>query len=146
MQDESAGTEARTIALPPEKILQILKSISDEDCRDMGLDPEWARPEWMIITVLPVPPMPVRPSISMDGAGRGEDDLTHKLADIIKANNNVKRHETEGSPAHVITEFESLLQYHIATYMDNDIAGLPQSLQKSGRPVYFSILLLYLTL
>jgi DNA-directed RNA polymerase II subunit RPB1 len=26
-------------------------------------------------------------------------------------------------------------QFHIATYMDNDIAGIPQALQKSGRPV-----------
>lgn len=35
----------------------------------------------------------------------------------------------------VLSEFEDLLQFHIATYMDNDIAGLPQALQKSGRPV-----------
>lgn len=29
----------------------------------------------------------------------------------------------------------SLSKYHVATYMDNDIAGIPQALQKSGRPV-----------
>jgi DNA-directed RNA polymerase II subunit RPB1 len=118
--------------------LQIFRNISDQDCIDMGLNTEWSRPEFMIITVLPVPPMPVRPSISIDGMGRGEDDLTHKLADIIKSNNNLKRHETEGSPAHVIAEFENLLQYHVATYMDNDISGIPQALQKSGRPVNVS--------
>ncbi|KIJ19109.1 hypothetical protein PAXINDRAFT_97145 [Paxillus involutus ATCC 200175] len=47
----------------------------------------------------------------------------------------------EGAPAHVITEFEQLLQFHVVTYMDNDIAGIPQALQKSGRSVkaiYFS--------
>jgi len=76
----------------------------------MGLNAEYARPDWMIITVLPVPPPPVRPSIQMDGAGRGEDDLTHKLADILKANQNVRRCESEGQPAHVISEFETLLQ------------------------------------
>lgn len=91
----------------------------------MGLSPDWARPEWMIITVLPVPPMPVRPSVSMAGKGRSEDDLTHKLSDIMKVNINLKRHENEGSPAHVVMEFEQLLQYHVATFMDNDIAGLP---------------------
>ncbi|KAJ3088162.1 DNA-directed RNA polymerase II subunit rpb1 [Quaeritorhiza haematococci] len=133
--DEGTATEAKTSRLSPEKVLAIFRTISDQDCIDIGLSPEWARPEWMVITVLPVPPMPVRPSISMDGAGRGEDDLTHKLADVIKANNNLKRHETEGSPAHIVMEFENLLQYHVATYMDNDIAGLPQSLQKSGRPL-----------
>lgn len=62
------------------------------------------------MTVLPVPPPPVRPSIQVDGMSRGEDDLTYKLADIIKANLNVKRHELEGSPQHIIAEFEQLLQ------------------------------------
>lgn len=101
----------------------------------MGLSEEFARPEWMIITVLPVPPPQVRPSIQMDGTSRGEDDLTHKLSDILKANANVKRCESEGAPVHVVNEFEQLLQFHVATYMDNDIAGQPQALQKSGRPV-----------
>ena len=57
------------------------------------------------------------------------------MGDIIRANGNVRRCETEGSPAHVVSEFEQLLQFHVATYMDNDIAGSPQALQKSGRPV-----------
>ena len=34
-----------------------------------------------------------------------------------------------------MNEFEQLLQFHVATYKDNDIAGQPQALQKSGRPV-----------
>lgn len=104
----------------------------------MGLNSDYARPEWMIITVLAVPPPPVRPSISMDGTGTGtrnEDDLTYKLGDIIRANGNVKQAIREGSPQHIARDFEDLLQYHVATYMDNDIAGLPRALQKSGRPV-----------
>ena len=41
----------------------------------------------MILTVLPVPPPQVRPSIRMEGTGgRGEDDLTVKLMDIMRAN------------------------------------------------------------
>lgn len=104
----------------------------------MGLNKDYARPEWLIVTVLPVPPPPVRPSISMDGTGQGirnEDDLTYKLGDIIRANGNVKQAKNEGSPQHIINDFEQLLQYHVATYMDNDIAGTPRALQKSGRPV-----------
>lgn len=122
----------------------------------------------MILTVLPIPPPAVRPSVAVDGGTlRGEDDLTYsaffaaarfmrvncsklrllisnflfdlrrriELSDIIKANQNVRRLEQEGAPAHVVDEFETLLQYHIATYMDNDLPGQPQSLQKSGRPV-----------
>ncbi len=111
----------------------------------MGLSPEFARPEWMLITILAVPPMTVRPSVSIDGNSRGEDDLTYKLIDIMKANTSLKRFETEGVNALVLSEFEDLLQFHVATYMDNDIAGLPQALQKSGRPVRFIILRVFLT-
>jgi DNA-directed RNA polymerase II subunit RPB1 len=71
----------------------------------------------------------------MDGMGRAEDDLTHKLSDIIKANIQLKRHEADGAPAHIIAEFEQLLQYHVATMMNNEISGIPQAMQKSGRPI-----------
>ncbi|KAH9891211.1 beta and beta-prime subunits of DNA dependent RNA-polymerase [Cubamyces lactineus] len=121
---------------PPHEVYTALKKISDSDLHLLGLSVEYARPEWMILTVLPVPPPPVRPSIAVDGgAMRSEDDLTYKLGDIIKASASVRRCEQEGAPAHVINEFEQLLQFHVATYMDNDIAGIPQALQKSGRPV-----------
>ncbi|KAG8773494.1 DNA-directed RNA polymerase II subunit rpb1, partial [Ceratobasidium sp. 428] len=121
---------------PASDVYNTLKKIPDSDLALLGLSEEFARPDWMILTVLPVPPPPVRPSISADGGTvRSEDDLTYKLGDILKASINVRRCEEEGSPAHVISEFEQLLQFHVATYMDNDIAGIPQALQKSGRPV-----------
>ncbi|KAK0630036.1 hypothetical protein B0T17DRAFT_589651 [Bombardia bombarda] len=124
--------------IAPQQALDILRRISESDLIDIGVNITQARPDWMIVTVLPVPPPPVRPSISMDGTGTGmrnEDDLTYKLGDIIRANGNVRQAIQEGSPSHIITDFENLLQYHVATYMDNDIAGQPQALQKSGRPV-----------
>ncbi|KAI0271722.1 RNA polymerase II large subunit [Gloeopeniophorella convolvens] len=120
----------------PSEVYTTLMKISDSDLHLLGLSDEYARPEWMILTVMPVPPPPVRPSIAVDGGTmRSEDDLTYKLGEIIKASTNVRKSEQEGSPAHIITEYEQLLQFHVATYMDNDIAGIPQALQKSGRPV-----------
>ena len=135
--EENEGQQPEKKRITPQMALSIFRHISTDDIRRMGLSNDYARPEWMIITVLPVPPPPVRPSIAVDGGNgmRGEDDLTYKLGDIIRANGNVQRCETEGSPAHVVSEFEQLLQFHVATYMDNDIAGQPQALQKSGRPV-----------
>ena len=89
----------------------VLKKISTSDLDILGLSESYARPDWMILTVLPVPPPPVRPSIAVDGgAMRSEDDLTYKLGDILKASANVKRCEQDGSPAHVTTEYEQLLQ------------------------------------
>ena len=56
----------------------------------------------------------MRPSIAVDGgAMRSEDDLTYKLGEIIKASANVRKSEQEGSPAHIITEFEQLLQVRL---------------------------------
>ncbi|KAI1815517.1 DNA-directed RNA polymerase II subunit RPB1 [Poronia punctata] len=137
-KDEENNKSKNIVEITPEKALTILKNISDSDLRDMGLNKDYARPEWMILTVLPVPPPPVRPSISMDGTGQGmrnEDDLTYKLGDVIRANINVRQAIQEGTARHIAHEFDALLQYHVATLMDNDIAGQPQALQKSGRPV-----------
>lgn len=136
-EDEEEGRQPDKRPITPQMALNIFRNISAEDIKKLGLSNDYARPEWMLITVLPVPPPPVRPSIVVgDASGmRGEDDLTYKLGDIIRANSNVRRCEQEGSPQHVVTEFESLLQFHVATYMDNNIAGQPQALQKSGRPV-----------
>jgi DNA-directed RNA polymerase II subunit RPB1 len=137
-EEMSEGIQPEKKSITPEMALHIFRSISSDEIRDLGLSNDYARPEWMIITVLPVPPPPVRPSISMDGTGqgmRGEDDLTYKLGDIIRANGNVRQAHQEGSPAHITLDFENLLQYHVATYMDNDIAGQPQAMQKSGRPI-----------
>lgn len=117
-------------------MFSVFRKISGEDLELLGLSEAYARPDWMILTVLPVPPPPVRPSISVDGGvRRSEDDLTYKLAEIIRASGNVRRSEQEGAPAHIVSEYEQLLQYHVATYMDNDIAGVPQAMQKSGRPI-----------
>jgi len=100
--------------ITPSEVYTVFKKMSDHDLFLLGLSEEYARPEWMILTVMPVPPPPVRPSIAVDGgAMRSEDDLTYKLGDIIKASANVRRCEQEGAPAHVITEFEQLLQVGI---------------------------------
>jgi DNA-directed RNA polymerase II subunit RPB1 len=132
--------EERKIEMTPEKTLALFRSISDQDCELMGINPKQARPDWLIITVLPVPPMPVRPSVLMDGTRRSEDDLTHKLADIIKVNAGLRKHEADGAPNHIISEFEQLLQWHVATMMNNEMAGIPQAMQKSGRPVFLCLI------
>ncbi|KAL0264304.1 DNA-directed RNA polymerase II core subunit rpo21 [Diplodia seriata] len=135
-EDEEEARQPEKRVIKPQDVLNIFKLITDEALLTLGLNVNFARPEWMIITMLPVPPPPVRPSISVDGTGqgmRGEDDLTYKLADIIRSNGSIKRCHSEGAAQHVIDDFEVLLQWHVATYMDNDLAGQPQAQQKSGR-------------
>lgn len=56
--------------LTAEHAHEILKRISDEDCRALGFNPKFARPDWMVLTAFPVPPPAVRPSVMMDGVNR----------------------------------------------------------------------------
>eukprot|EP00850_Spirogloea_muscicola_P018640 SM000173S03009 [mRNA] locus=s173:142606:150701:- [translate_table: standard] len=121
--------------LGADKVLNILKRISDADSELLGLNPRFARPDWLILQVLPIPPPPVRPSVMMDSSARSEDDLTHQLAMIVRHNDNLRRQEQNGAPTHVINEFVQLLQFHIATYFDNDLPGQPRATQRSGRPI-----------
>jgi DNA-directed RNA polymerase II subunit RPB1 len=128
---ESAIAKKRPLLA--DEVFQILKKISDEDIRKMGLDPERARPDWMIITVLPVPPPHVRPSVAMGDTDSAEDDLTHKIGDIVKANAQVRQQEQNGAPASVVQDLATLLQFHVATYFNNTIPGQPPSTLRNGR-------------
>ncbi|KAJ9703826.1 hypothetical protein PVL29_005200 [Vitis rotundifolia] len=122
--------------LSAERVLGVLKSISDEDCLLLGLNPKYPRLDWMILQVLPIPPPAVRPSVMMTGgSGRSEDDLTYQLAMIIRHNENLRTQERKGAPAHIILEYSHLLQFYIASYFDNDLPRQPRSTQRSGRPI-----------
>lgn len=118
-----------------EIVLEIFKKIKDQDCIDLGLNPRWSRPEWMIITVLPVPPPAVRPSIHTDAFARQEDDLTNKLAEVVKYNSNLQKQIQTAAPSQIIKEFTNLVQYHIATFMNNEVQGLPTAKSRSGRAI-----------
>ncbi|KAL4080771.1 hypothetical protein J3A83DRAFT_4085105, partial [Scleroderma citrinum] len=76
----------------PSELYTMFKKMSNSDLHLLGLSDKYTCPEWMIITVLPVPPPPVHSSIVVDrGAMWSEDDLTYRLGDIIKASENVSK-------------------------------------------------------
>jgi DNA-directed RNA polymerase II subunit RPB1 len=47
-------------SMRPEQIYEIFRKISERDCIALGFNPEFARPDWFLITVLPVSPPAVR--------------------------------------------------------------------------------------
>ena len=81
----------------------ILKLISNDDIIKLGFHPKYARPEWFIWTVLPVPPPPTRPSVEF-GSGISDDDLTHKYINIVKANNALRRSKENGDAPNIQQE------------------------------------------
>ncbi len=123
------------VQLNPIEVRSRLEKVPDDHVRLLGLDPENARPEWMVLTVLPVPPIQVRPPIVLETGIRAEDDLTHKLADIVRTNERLRELIDSGAPQSLIDEHWNLLQYHVATYIDNELPRLPVARHRSGRPL-----------
>ena len=70
-------SQERKVILSAERVLEIFKNISDDDCHILGMDPQFARPDWMIVTMLPVPPLPVRPAVVMHGSARNQVCLVY---------------------------------------------------------------------
>lgn len=121
--------------LTPSEVREKLEKISDEDSYVLGVNPEVARPEWLVLTVLPVPPVTVRPSITLDTGERSEDDLTHKLVDILRINQRLIENMEAGAPQLIVEDLWELLQYHVTTYFDNEASGVPPARHRSGRPL-----------
>ncbi|HKQ22272.1 MAG TPA: DNA-directed RNA polymerase subunit A', partial [Nitrososphaeraceae archaeon] len=128
-------TEAGENRLLPITIRERLSNITDDDLKLLGYDPSTARPEWFVLQVLPVPPVTVRPSIILETGIRSEDDLTHKLVDIIRVNQRLKESKEAGTPPLIVQDLVDLLQYHVTTYFDNEVSGIPQAHHRSGRPL-----------
>jgi len=128
-EEEAKGSRRIT----PIEILERLKKMTDNDLRILGVSPENARLEWVIFTVLPIPPVCARPSITLDSGIRSEDDLTHKLVDVIRINQRLRENIDAGAPHLIVEDLWELLQYHITTYFDNQVSGIPPARHRSGR-------------
>ncbi|MBI4450359.1 DNA-directed RNA polymerase subunit A' [Candidatus Woesearchaeota archaeon] len=121
--------------ISPVEIRARLERIPDEDAELFGINAASARPEWMILTVLPIPPVTMRPSITLETGERSEDDLTHKLGDIVRINQRLFENINAGAPEIIIEDLWDLLQYHVTTFFDNNVAQLPPARHRSGQPL-----------
>ncbi len=119
--------------LSPIEVRARLAKIQDKDLELLGFDPAQARPEWMILTLLPIPPVTMRPSITLETGERSEDDLTHKLGDIVRINQRLFENINAGAPEIIVEDLWDLLQYHVTTYFDNTITQVPPARHRSGQ-------------
>ena len=121
--------------LSPIEVRARLEKIPDEVLPLFGINPEVARPEWAGITLLPIPPVTMRPSITLESGERSEDDLTHKLGDIVRINQRLQENIIAGAPEIIIEDLWELLQYHVTTFFDNNVAQLPPARHRTGQPL-----------
>ena len=107
---------------------KILSNISEDDQDFLGI----SNPEKMMILNFLIPPMAIRPSLKSNFIdGSSEHGLTHKLSDIVKFNDKI-RSESKKISNKYYKDYLTCLQYHLATYYDNESNLLPRSEMKSG--------------
>ena len=80
-----------------------------------------------------VPPPAVRPSVKHDALQRSEDDISHIIVNIIKSNKTLLDKIKDDAAAKVIDDWTTVLQYYIATMIDNHIPGCAPVAQRTGR-------------
>ena len=121
--------------------LSMLSMLTDDDCRTLGFDPVMSHPKNMVLTVVLVPPPAVRPTImtSEGSKTRGQDDLTHKLQDIVKRSQDLRQAMGDESWRHVamvpdLIDRIARLQYEVFTIVNNTVRGQRPSVQRSGVP------------
>ena len=131
----SDADDKMSMTLTPDIVLKCFRRISDDDILFMGFSPIWSRPEFMICQVLAIPPPAVRPSVKHDAQQRSEDDITHIIINIIKTNNTLLDKIKTDAPSNIIDDWTHVLQYFVATMIDNKIPGVASVVQRSGRPL-----------
>ena len=118
---------------PTADVLDHLNRVAESDI--MGMD--MSHPKHMLIQVLPVPGTNVRPPIINDGVIRGEDDLTYRLIQILRANDRLERIKRQNRPAHVIANAREGLQNAVTGYFNH--AKLSGPRKRSSTREYASL-------
>jgi len=129
----SEGNKFTKVRISPLQCYTILKRINNVNSSFLGFDPTFSRPEWMILTVLPMPPPSVRPPAITNNDLKSEDDLTHILAGLVKANNFLKQKIDENCEKKIIDTHHGLLQLYTTCLINNEISGIGPLQQRSQR-------------
>ncbi|XP_074366508.1 DNA-directed RNA polymerase III subunit 1 [Apium graveolens] len=125
---DSTGSKSPSI-INPDRVLSLFKKMQDKDCDLLYLSD---RPEKFLITSIAVPPVPIRPSVFVDGGQMSnENDISERLKLIIQTNATLHQNLTTASYAPKALELWPLLQVEVARYINSDVRGVPLSMQES---------------
>jgi DNA-directed RNA polymerase subunit beta' len=114
-------TRSKQAAKRATKRLHVVESL-----RDSG-----NKPEWMILTVLPVIPPDLRPMVQLDGGRFATSDLNDLYRRVINRNNRLKRLLDLGAPDVIVRNEKRMLQEAVDSLIDNSQRG--KALSRRGR-------------
>jgi DNA-directed RNA polymerase subunit beta' len=113
LREEILGTNSETKAKKFTKRLKLLESLQDSG----------NRPEWMILTVLPVLPPELRPLVPLDGGRFATSDLNDLYRRVINRNNRLKRLLDLNAPDIIVRNEKRMLQESVDALLDNGRRG-----------------------
>ena len=147
--EEQYGDNAFRAGMGAEAVLELLKNIDlEKESEEMQAELETAsgqkraklikrlevvesfrksgnRPEWMILTVVPVIPPDIRPMVQLDGGRFATSDLNDLYRRIINRNNRLARLLTLGAPDIIVRNEKRMLQEAVDALIDNGRRGRP---------------------
>ena len=121
LEKDSAELKAELVDATGQKRARIIKRLEVvESFRESG-----NRPEWMIMTVIPVIPPDLRPMVQLDGGRFATSDLNDLYRRIINRNNRLKRLLELGAPDIIVRNEKRMLQEAVDALIDNGRRGRP---------------------
>ena len=117
------------------RVVESLRSsrttVVDKDETKQENEPHGNRPEWMILTVLPVIPPDLRPMVQLDGGRFATSDLNDLYRRVINRNNRLKHLLDLGAPDVIVRNEKRMLQEAVDSLIDNSQRG--KALSRRGR-------------
>ena len=121
LEKDSAELKAALKTATGQKRARIIKRLEVvEAFRESG-----NRPEWMIMTVIPVIPPDLRPMVQLDGGRFATSDLNDLYRRIINRNNRLRRLLELGAPDIIVRNEKRMLQEAVDALIDNGRRGRP---------------------
>src|SRR3989344_3459204 len=120
--------EIRDQRVPEQKALKRLKLVRSMIANSI-------RPEWMIMTVLPILPPDLRPMVALDGGRYATSDLNDLYRRVINRNNRLKKLMELEAPDVILTNEKRMLQEAVDALIDNSARFGTQQLSTQHRPL-----------
>ena len=131
----SKSKQRRRKATKRLRVVESLRSsratVIDKDETKQENEPDGNRPEWMILTVLPVIPPDLRPMVQLDGGRFATSDLNDLYRRVINRNNRLKHLLDLGAPDVIVRNEKRMLQEAVDSLIDNSQRG--KALSRRGR-------------
>ena len=130
---EMAGHVKNNVHINPLRAYQLFIRIPSEDLEILWMNGRYCSPDSLVMWAVPVPPVPIRPSVPQEGQGGGstEDDITVTMQQIVEMNNVLCQALNRGATFKMIMEDWEYIQGQVALFINGETPGIPKAIAGS---------------